>query len=58
MPEGLQRFAGGVAELLEEFAGVAVMVAADVAYGACCVDDVAAKSEWGNSDQAMAWGFF
>jgi len=43
MPEGLQRFAGGVAELLEEFAGVAVMVAADVAYGACCVDDVAAK---------------
>jgi len=42
MPEGLQRFAPSVSELLETHTAAEVVVMADVTYGACCIDDITA----------------
>eukprot|EP00270_Netrium_digitus_P018885 TRINITY_DN727_c0_g5_i1.p1 TRINITY_DN727_c0_g5~~TRINITY_DN727_c0_g5_i1.p1 ORF type:complete len:577 (-),score=141.07 TRINITY_DN727_c0_g5_i1:297-2027(-) len=44
-PEGLLMFACVIADILEQFAGVEhCIVLGDVAYGACCIDDVGAAS--------------
>lgn len=44
MPEGLLVYACIVADILEQFCGVEVIVMGDVTYGACCVDDFTAHS--------------
>jgi len=43
-PEGLFIFAIPLADILEEFAKVEVVIMGDVTYGACCVDDYTATS--------------
>ena len=43
-PEGLLIFACPISDLLERFGGVEVFIFADVTYGACCVDDFAARA--------------
>jgi len=44
MPEGLLVYACIVADILEQFCGVEVIVMGDVTYGACCIDDFTAVS--------------
>ena len=44
MPEGLLVYACVVADILEQFCNVDVIVMGDVTYGACCVDDFTAMS--------------
>lgn len=44
MPEGLLVYACIVADILEQFCEVDVIVMGDVTYGACCVDDFTAQS--------------
>jgi 2-(3-amino-3-carboxypropyl)histidine synthase len=44
LPEGLLLFAPSIADLLERFGGVEISIFADVTYGACCVDDFAARA--------------
>ncbi|KAJ2018364.1 Diphthamide biosynthesis protein 1 [Coemansia sp. RSA 922] len=41
-PEGLMIFACTIADILETFGGVEVVIMGDVTYGACCVDDFSA----------------
>ncbi|KAJ2803237.1 Diphthamide biosynthesis protein 1, partial [Coemansia furcata] len=41
-PEGLMIFACTIADILETFGGVEVVIMGDVTYGACCVDDFTA----------------
>eukprot|EP01060_Flectonema_neradi_P032227 TRINITY_DN5087_c0_g1_i1.p1 TRINITY_DN5087_c0_g1~~TRINITY_DN5087_c0_g1_i1.p1 ORF type:complete len:432 (+),score=52.61 TRINITY_DN5087_c0_g1_i1:192-1298(+) len=43
-PEGLLLFAPLIAEILEKSCSVACVLLGDVTYGACCVDDWAAKA--------------
>ena len=43
-PEGLLMYACVIADLLARFGGVEPLVLGDVTYGACCVDDLAAKA--------------
>uniref|UniRef100_A0A7S3GID9 2-(3-amino-3-carboxypropyl)histidine synthase n=1 Tax=Palpitomonas bilix TaxID=652834 RepID=A0A7S3GID9_9EUKA len=44
-PEGLMMFATSISEILRAFAGVKdIVILGDVTYGACCVDDFAAKA--------------
>ena len=43
-PEGLLLFACTIADILERFAGVEVIIMGDVTYGACCVDDFTARA--------------
>ena len=44
-PEGLLMYACVIADLLQRFgAGVEPLILGDVTYGACCVDDLAAKA--------------
>jgi diphthamide biosynthesis enzyme Dph1/Dph2-like protein len=43
MPEGLQAWACAIADILERFASVQVIILGDVTYGACCVDDFTAR---------------
>ncbi|KAJ1835090.1 Diphthamide biosynthesis protein 1 [Coemansia sp. RSA 2711] len=43
-PEGLMIFACTIADILETFCGVEVVVMGDVTYGACCVDDYTARA--------------
>ena len=42
-PEGLLMYSLTIADILEEFSQVETIVMADVTYGACCIDDKAAK---------------
>jgi len=42
LPEGLQRFAFTISDIIETHTNAEVMVMADVSYGACCVDDISA----------------
>jgi len=44
LPEGLLLFACPISDLLERFGQVEIFVFADVTYGACCVDDFAARA--------------
>lgn len=44
MPEGLQRWAMPLSDLLSTFAGCTVVVMAEQTYGACCIDDMQAQS--------------
>ena len=43
-PEGLLMFSTMIADILQEFAKVKVVIMGDVTYGACCVDDYTAKA--------------
>ena len=43
-PEGLLMFSTMIADILEEFAKVRVIIMGDVTYGACCIDDFTAKA--------------
>ena len=43
-PEGLLLFACTIADILERFASVEVIIMGDVTYGACCVDDYTARA--------------
>uniref|UniRef100_A0A8C4X0C4 2-(3-amino-3-carboxypropyl)histidine synthase subunit 1 n=1 Tax=Eptatretus burgeri TaxID=7764 RepID=A0A8C4X0C4_EPTBU len=43
-PEGLLLFACTIADILQRLTGVLVSILADVAYGACCVDDFTARA--------------
>mmetsp|Transcript_83214 Transcript_83214/g.222411 ORF Transcript_83214/g.222411 Transcript_83214/m.222411 type:complete len:402 (-) Transcript_83214:6-1211(-) len=43
MPEGLLMFGCVLADIFTEFCGVSVTIFGDVVYGACCVDDIAAR---------------
>lgn len=43
-PEGLLLFACTIADIIERFAGVEVIIMRDVTYGACCVDDFTANT--------------
>lgn len=42
-PEGLCIYARAVSDLLTKYTGCETLIMADVAYGACCVDDLTAK---------------
>lgn len=44
LPEGLQLFYGAIADILLKFSGVFCIDMIDVAYGACCVDDISAAA--------------
>lgn len=44
LPEGLQIFATTIADILERFAAVDVVILGDVTYGACCIDDLGAEA--------------
>lgn len=41
-PEGLLMFSCAIADILETFTGVEVLIMGDVTYGACCIDDLSA----------------
>jgi 2-(3-amino-3-carboxypropyl)histidine synthase len=43
-PEGLLMFSTMIADILQEFAKVKVVIMGDVTYGACCIDDYTAKA--------------
>ncbi|KAG5192419.1 diphthamide biosynthesis protein 1 [Tribonema minus] len=43
-PEGLLMYSCAIADILERFAGCECVVLGDVTYGACCIDDLTAKS--------------
>ncbi|KRZ12022.1 Diphthamide biosynthesis protein 1 [Trichinella zimbabwensis] len=43
-PEGLLLFSCLIADILEEFGPCETVISCDVVYGACCVDDYAAKA--------------
>ena len=43
-PEGLFVFSVPLARILQQFAGVEVVIFGDVTYGACCIDDMTAMS--------------
>lgn len=43
-PEGLLLFATVIGDIIERFTGAKFIVMGDVTYGACCVDDLTAKS--------------
>ena len=43
-PEGLLMFACAIADIIEQFTGVEVIIMGDVTYGACCVDDYTARA--------------
>jgi 2-(3-amino-3-carboxypropyl)histidine synthase len=43
-PEGLLLFATVIGDIIERFTGTSFVVMGDVTYGACCVDDLTAKS--------------
>jgi 2-(3-amino-3-carboxypropyl)histidine synthase len=43
-PEGLLMYACTIADILEQFTPVEVVVMGDVVYGACCVDDYSARA--------------
>eukprot|EP00796_Vickermania_ingenoplastis_P000458 gene458-240_t len=43
-PEGLLLFAASIADILETQTGAEMVILGDVTYGACCVDDFAAKA--------------
>ena len=43
-PEGLLMFSTMIADILEEFGNVRVIIMGDVTYGACCIDDFTAKA--------------
>lgn len=43
-PEGLLMFSTMIADILQEFAKVKVIIMGDVTYGACCIDDYTAKA--------------
>ena len=43
-PEGLLMFSTMIADILQEFAKVKVLIMGDVTYGACCIDDFTAKA--------------
>ena len=43
-PEGLLRWSCALADLLARFAAAEVIILGDVTYGACCVDDIAARA--------------
>ena len=43
-PEGLLLFACPIVDILARFCGCSCIVMGDVAYGACCVDDIGAKA--------------
>jgi 2-(3-amino-3-carboxypropyl)histidine synthase len=43
-PEGLLLFACPIVDILTRFCGCDCIVMGDVAYGACCVDDIGAKA--------------
>jgi 2-(3-amino-3-carboxypropyl)histidine synthase len=43
-PEGLLLFACPIVDILTRFCGCSCIVMGDVAYGACCVDDIGAKA--------------
>lgn len=43
-PEGLLMFSTMIADILQEFAKVRVIIMGDVTYGACCIDDYTAKA--------------
>ena len=42
-PEGLLMFSLTISDILEEFTNAETIVLADITYGACCIDDLAAK---------------
>ena len=42
-PEGLLMFSLTICDILEEFTDAETLVLADITYGACCIDDLAAK---------------
>lgn len=44
MPEGLLIYSLVIADILEQFCQVEVVVMGDVTYGACCIDDYTAKA--------------
>jgi hypothetical protein len=44
LPEGLLLFACPIVDILTRFCGCDCIVMGDVAYGACCVDDIGAKA--------------
>lgn len=44
MPEGLLLYATTIADIIEEFTGAETIIMGDVTYGACCIDDLTAKS--------------
>jgi 2-(3-amino-3-carboxypropyl)histidine synthase len=41
-PEGLLLFSCAIADILEQFCNVEVIIMGDVTYGACCIDDYSA----------------
>ena len=43
-PEGLMIFACIIVDILRKFTECEFVIAADVTYGACCIDDVTAKA--------------
>ncbi|XP_054716079.1 2-(3-amino-3-carboxypropyl)histidine synthase subunit 1-like [Uloborus diversus] len=43
-PEGLLIFSLTIADILENFTGVEVIIMGDVTYGACCIDDFTARA--------------
>jgi 2-(3-amino-3-carboxypropyl)histidine synthase len=43
-PEGLLMYSCVIADILERFASVEVIVMGDVTYGACCIDDFTARA--------------
>ena len=44
MPEGLLMFGCTIADIIERFCNVEILVMGDVTYGACCVDDFTARA--------------
>ncbi|KAK9882679.1 hypothetical protein WA026_022730 [Henosepilachna vigintioctopunctata] len=44
MPEGLLLYSTTIADIIEEFTGAESIIMGDVTYGACCIDDLTAKS--------------
>lgn len=44
LPEGLLMFSLAIADIIKKFTGADAIVMGDVTYGACCVDDFAARS--------------
>ena len=43
-PEGLLRWSCALADIISRFSGAEVVILGDVTYGACCVDDLAARA--------------
>ncbi|KAL3285087.1 hypothetical protein HHI36_019211 [Cryptolaemus montrouzieri] len=44
MPEGLLLYATTIADIIEDFSDAETIIMGDVTYGACCIDDLTAKS--------------